>query len=387
MSDHKYRFWARLNQTVLAVAVLAVSTGVLADDHRPFLDRFDAVNLIASTVPGNGDVNPYGIAVVPESVGSLKSGDILISNFNNANNLQGTGRTIVQVSRKGKVTLFADIDPIALAGQCPGGVGLTTALTVLRRGWVIVGSLPTANGMSPTAAAGCLIVLNSHGQVVETFSGGGINGPWDMTSLDQNERAWLFVTNVLNGDVTVGPPHKVSEGTVLRIALEVPEQGEGMPALGSTTEIGSGFAETADPNALVIGPTGVGLAEDGTLYVADTLDSRIAAIPHAVTRQTTAFTGVDVSSNGALNGPLGLAIAPNGHIITANAGDGNLVETAPTGSQVAVKTVETATGAGSLFGIAIVRGGRGVYFVDDGDNTLKVLNEEDTPEGDDQGSD
>jgi hypothetical protein len=387
MSDHKYRFWARLNRTVLAVAVLALSTSVIADDQRPFLDRFDAVNLIASTVPGNGDVNPYGIAVVPESVGSLKSGDILISNFNNSNNLQGTGSTIVRVSRRGKVTLFAEIDPIALAGQCPGGVGLTTALTVLRRGWVIVGSLPTTNGMSPTAGAGCLIVLNSHGQVVETFFGGGINGPWDMTSLDENERAWLFVTNVLNGDVTVGPPHKVSEGTVLRIALEVPEQGEGMPALGSTTEIGSGFAETADPNALVIGPTGVGLAEDGTLYVADTLNSRIAAIPHAVTRQTTAFTGVDVSSNGALNGPLGLAIAPNGHIITANAGDGNLVETAPTGSQVAVKTVETATGAGSLFGIAIVRGGRGVYFVDDGDNTLKVFADEGTPEGDDQGND
>jgi hypothetical protein len=157
--------------------------------------------------------------------------------------------------------------------------------------------------------------------------------------------------------------------------------------LGPTTEIGSGFAETADPNALIIGPTGVGLADDGTLYVADTLNSRIAAIPRALTRQTTAFTGVEVSSNGALNGPLGLAIAPNGHIITANAGDGNLVETAPSGSQVAVKTVETATGAGSLFGIAIVRDGRGVYFVDDGDNTVKVIEEEDTPEGDGEDND
>ena len=391
MSDRKCSFWACLAHTILAVAVLTVSEGVLADDQRhdqrPFLDRFDAVNLIASTVPGNGDVNPYGIVVVSESVGSLKSGDILISNFNNANNLQGTGTTIVQVSRSGEVSLFAEIDPNTLAGQCPGGVGLTTALTVLRRGWVIVGSLPTTNGMSPTAGAGCLIVLNSDGQVVETFSGGGINGPWDMTSLDDKDRAWLFVTNVLNGNVTVGPPHKVNEGTVLRIELQVPKQGQGMPALGPTTEIGSGFAETADPNALIIGPTGVGLADDGTLYVADTLNSRIAAIPRALTRQTTAFIGVEVSSNGALNGPLGLAIAPNGHIITANAGDGNLVETAPSGSQVAVKTVETATGAGSLFGIAIERDGRGVYFVDDGDNTVKVIEEEDTPEGDGEDND
>jgi hypothetical protein len=351
------------------------------------LDRFDTVNLVASTVPANGDVNPYGIVVVPRSVGLLKRGHVLISNFNNSANLQGLGTTIVQVSPDGTLTLFAQIDPSTLPGQCPGGVGLTTALAVLQRGWVIVGSLPTSDGMSATAGAGCLIVLNSAGHVVETFHGRGINGPWDMTSLDEDERAWLFVTNVLNGDVTMGPPHVVDQGTVLRIALEVPEQGEGIPALGPTTMIGSGFAETADPMALVIGPTGVGLAEDGTLYIADTLNNRIAAIPHALTRKTTAFTGVDVSLNGALNAPLGLTIAPNGHIITANGGDGDLVETTPAGSQVAVKAVETATGAGSLFGIAIVPGGHGVYFVDDGDNTVKVLESKDAPEGDDEGND
>jgi hypothetical protein len=371
----------------LAIVAFASATGVLADGNRPFLDRFDTVNLVASTVPANGDVNPYGIVVVPRSVGLLKRGHVLISNFNNSANLQGLGTTIVQVSPDGTLTLFAQIDPSTLPGQCPGGVGLTTALAVLQRGWVIVGSLPTSDGMSATAGAGCLIVLNSAGHVVETFHGRGINGPWDMTSLDEDERAWLFVTNVLNGDVTMGPPHVVDQGTVLRIALEVPEQGEGIPALGPTTMIGSGFAETADPMALVIGPTGVGLAEDGTLYIADTLNNRIAAIPHALTRKTTAFTGVDVSLNGALNAPLGLTIAPNGHIITANGGDGDLVETTPAGSQVAVKAVETATGAGSLFGIAIVPGGHGVYFVDDGDNTVKVLESKDAPEGDDEGND
>jgi hypothetical protein len=385
MTPFRSRLSANLCLIPLAIASLASTTSVLAEDHRAFLDRFDNVNLIASTVPANGDVNPYGIAVVPRSVGSLKRGNVLISNFNNSDNLQGTGTTIVQVGPDGTPTLFAQIDSSAVA--CAGGVGLTTALTVLRRGWVIVGSLPTSDGKSATAGAGCLIVLDSAGHVVETFQGGGINGPWDMTSLDEEDHAWLFVTNVLNGDVTVGPPHQVSEGTVLRIGLRVPKQGEGMPALGQTTEIGSGFAETADPNALVIGPTGVGLADDGTLYVADTLNNRIAAIPHALTRQTTAFTGVDVSFNGALNGPLGLAIAPDGHIITANAGDGNLVETTPAGSQIAVKTVETATGAGSLFGIAIVPGGHGVYFVDDGDNTLKVFESKETPEGDDEGND
>jgi hypothetical protein len=386
MSPFRSCLFANLCSTALTVVTLASSPSALADDQRPFLDRFDNVNLIASTVPANGDVNPYGIVVVPRSEGLLKRGNILVSNFNNGMNLQGTGTTIVQVSPGGTLTLFAQIDPSTVAG-CPGGVGLTTALTVLQRGWVIVGSLPTSDGSSSTAGAGCLIVLNSAGNVVETFQGGGINGPWDMTSLDEGDHAWLFVTNVLNGDVTVGPDHTVNEGTILRIALKVPKQGEGMPAMGPTTQIGSGFAEKADPNALVIGPTGVGLAEDGTLYVADTLNNRIVAIPRALTRQSTASTGLDVSVNGALNGPLGLTIAPSGHIITANAGDGNIVETTPSGLQIAVKTVETATGAGSLFGITIARGGRGVYFVDDGDNTVKVFDSADMPKGDDDGHD
>jgi hypothetical protein len=391
MRRHRSHVSARLTIALLALASLTLSGTSLAD--QPFLDRFDTVRQIASTVPANGDVNPYGVAVVPRTVGMLKRGNVLVSNFNNDVNLpagqQGTGKTIVQISPDGSVSPFVQIDPASVAGDCPGGVGLTTALVVLRRGWVIVGSLPTTDGTSATMSPGCLIVLDSQGHVVETFHGGGISGPWDMTALDAESRAWLFVTNVLNGNVATGSPPAIDQGTVLRIPLQVPNQGEGMPTAGPMTVIGSGFPETADPAALVIGPTGVGLADDGTLYVADTFDNQIVAIPNALTRRTTAFTGVTVTMNGALMNPLGLTIAPNGHIITANAGDGNLVETTPRGQQVAVKTVDTVTGAGSLFGLAIVPDGEGVYFVDDGDNTLKVFesskdqNENDGDDGDD----
>jgi hypothetical protein len=371
MCRHHSNVLARLALALLALVAVSLP-GICLADGRPFLDRFDMVNTLNSTVPANGDVNPYGVAVVPRSIGLLNRGQILVSNFNNSNNKQGTGATIVQISSDGSVSLFAQIDPASIADACPGGVGLTTALAVLRRGWVIVGNLPTDDGNLTSMSGGCLIVLNSQGQVVETFQGGGINGPWDMTAKDEDDHAWLFVTNVLNGDVANDSPPPILEGTVLRIPLLVPKQGEGTPTAGPMTVIGSGFPETADPAALVIGPTGVGLVEDGTLYVADTFKSQIVAIHDALTRNTTAFTGMTVSFGGALNGPLGLAIAPNGHIITANAGDGNLVETTPGGAQVAVKTVDTATGAGSLFGLAIVPG-EGVYFVDDGDNTLKIL--------------
>ena len=221
--------------------------------------------------------------VVPKTIGNLVKGDALVSNFNNDVNLpageQGRGSTIVEISPSSKtLTLFAQIDPNKLHGPCPGGVGLTTALVVLKRGWVIVGSLPTKDGTSATMKAGCLIVLNSQGEVVETFSGDGINGPWDMTVLDRDNKASLFVTNVLNGTVAASP-NVVNKGTVLRIELQVPEQGDRNPKILSTTTIGSGFSERTDPSALVVGPTGVGLASDGTLYVADTVNSRISAIP------------------------------------------------------------------------------------------------------------
>ena len=90
MSLFRSRVSAGLCSTALAIAALVSASGVVADDGRPFLDRFDSVNLVASTVPVNGDVNPYGMAVVPRSVGLLKRGHILISNFNNSANSQGT---------------------------------------------------------------------------------------------------------------------------------------------------------------------------------------------------------------------------------------------------------------------------------------------------------
>src|SRR5579864_5833905 len=115
--------------------------------------RSQTVTTISSTIPSNGDINPYGIFRVPRSVGRLVRGNLLISNFNASSNLQGTGTTLVQISPQGNFSLFAQIDPNNLPGPCIGGVGLTTALVVLRSGWVIVGSLPTTDGMPDTAQA------------------------------------------------------------------------------------------------------------------------------------------------------------------------------------------------------------------------------------------
>ena len=363
---------ATIAAIVTATAGLLAGSGMLAGAAHAstgFTGPLNTITTLASTVPGNGDVNPYGVAVVPRGTGDLHRGSVLVSNFNNSNNLQGTGTTIVQVSPGGKASLFAQITP-KLAG-CPGGVGLTTALTVLRSGWVIVGSLPTTDGTSGTIGNGCLIVLDSHGVVRETFAGHGINGPWDMTALDLGGVAELFVTNVLNGTVAAGGK-TVNGGTVLRLFITTGTRGE--PRLLNVTQIGSGFGEHTDPAALVIGPTGVGLGRNGTLYVADTVASRIAAIPDAVFRFSDDGTGRTVTQGGHLTGDLGLAVAPGGDILTVNAGDGNLVETTPGGQQVAVKTLDTNNGgAGNLFGLAVKPDADAVYFVDDFTNTLNLL--------------
>jgi hypothetical protein len=120
---------------------------------------------------------------VPTSIGRLQPGDLFVSNFNNKANAQGTGTTIDQLTTSGKNALFATIDAHALHGKCPGGVGLTTALNVLPGGYVVVGSLPTSNGMSATAQAGCLIVLDSQGRTIGTIAGRQIQGPWDMPAV------------------------------------------------------------------------------------------------------------------------------------------------------------------------------------------------------------
>jgi sugar lactone lactonase YvrE len=154
-----------------------------------------------------------------------------------------------------------------------------------------------------------------------------------------------------------------------------------MPMIESMTVIGSGFAEKTDPAALVIGPTGVALGrnsddDDGqVLYVADSINNRIAAIPNPAKRDTSAGRGITISKGGALNDPLGLTVLPNGNIVTANGDDGFIVVTTPSGQQISKALLDssgTPPGAGALFGLVFVPG-QGLYYVDDATNTLNLF--------------
>jgi hypothetical protein len=364
----------RLALFSLPMIVLAAAALPALALSGAFIGHLSKVRTLAPTAPkkgsAKGDINPYGVAVVPRSMGKLVKGDVLISNFNNRQNQQGTGSSITEISPKGKLRVFAVV-PRPTSAKA---VGLTTALVALKSGYVVVGSLPAPGGMSSNATAGALTILNSKGRVVKTIKGGDINGPWDMTAVDHGKHAVLFVTNVLNGTVAA-KGKDVKRGTVVRIGLKITSGHT--PRVTSNHVIADGFTEHTDPNALVVGPTGVGLA-GGTLYVADSANNRVAAVPDALTRSSKlGHGGNTLTRGGKLNDPLGLTITPTGSVLIANGGDGRIVEVTPGGRRPVAKTL-VPNGAGDLFGLAVAPGGKGLYFVDDAGsgpaaNSLRLL--------------
>jgi hypothetical protein len=271
--------------------------------------------------------------------------------------------------------VFADL--AGANSACPGGVGLTTAMVQLKTGWVIVGSLPSANGQIATAGAGCLIVLSPAGKLAGTISGSYIDGPWDETVSDSGSTATLFVANTLFGITPASSDTTdVDKGDVVRLTLA--DSKTAAPKVTAEAVVGSGFPERPDASAFVKGPTGLALGRTGTLYVASTLGNEVAAIPDALTRGTSDGTGSALSKGGQLADPLGLALAPDGDLLAANSVNGKIVEITPAGRQVGEYYADDDIGQeppgnGDLFDVAINQAGTGVLFVNDGTNVLQLL--------------
>ena len=329
-----------------------------------FLSHLGFPNVISSTVPANGDVNPYGVAFVPQNIaggGKLIAGDVLVSNFNTSGNAQGTGTTIVEINpNTGKQTTFF---------QGPTGLGLTTALGVLPEGFVLVGNAPTGGG-STINGPGSLLILDKNGHVVDTLkSSVFLDGPWDLAIDQHGSVADVFVSNVLNG-------------TVSRLVLSVPSSGDNVKVLGESI-IASGYGVAPNSAALIVGPTGLAFNQaTDTLYVASTDDNAIYSIANA---ETTPFhVGKEklVFANSHLRGPLALAFAPNGDLLTANGDAVNadpnnvenseIVEFTPQGQYVTEYEINPA--AGGAFGLAVQTIGDQVTFaaVNDVTNQLEI---------------
>jgi hypothetical protein len=337
--------------TLLAIASMLM-TGAMSAQTTSLFPLQRPITLAAPA--GNGDVNPYGIAYVPKGMvagptSKVSSGDILISNFNNAANVAGTGTTITRVTPQGALSNFFTATP---------GHGLTNGLVILQNGMVIVGSLPTNNG---APQSGSILFMNRRGQGVPLTVNGGtqggngpgvgeltntllngasrsgpflspIQGPWSMALDDGGSGfAKLYVSMVLSG-------------TIVRFDLAY-DSDDANVAIVAVTQIASGYTHKPDTAGLVLGPAGLyhfvkvdansGYRHDD-LYVANSADNTI----YMVTDAGWITQGVTGSAMGTiinvvemipdpnhpggtlpvnpLHGPLGLTLAPNGHLLVAN---------------------------------------------------------------------
>lgn len=337
------------------LGALILATGAAwAAGPAPYLP---APPQVVSTAPANGDINPYGVAFVPPGFpgSTANPGDVLVSNFNNNQNLQGTGTTIVRVPIGGTASLF-------FQGTPP--LGLTTALVALKAGVVIVGNMPTLDGTCATVQAGSILVIDANGKLLQTLASPMIDGPWDATVIDQGSRAELFVSNVLNG-------------TVVRFNLAVASTGV---TIASATQIASGYQHRCDPAALVVGPTGLVFdAHTDNLFVASTEDNAVFRIPSASSTSHDNGTGTLVYSDAVhLHGPLAMAAAPNRDLLVSNSDvinqDPNqpseIVEFTKSGQFVSQLSVDP--NLGGSFGLAVDTAGNVSHFAAVDDNAANM---------------
>jgi hypothetical protein len=346
--------------TAALLALLLPGRPVHADGDfmRPFLP------LQVSTVPSNGDQNPYGLAFVPPDFpfgGGLKPAEMLISNFNDTS-LQGRGSTIITIDpRSGKTGLF-------FQGTPP--IGFTNALGLVHAGLVFAGSVPTTDGTSNTAKSGGLYVLDGRGHIVTNLGIHDlINGPWGLAINDQGPSAQLFVSNVF-------------DGTITRLDLTFDHGGI---SVRDAVRIGSGYGFGPDMAAVVVGPAG--LAYDtfrDTLFVASEMDDTIFALHGAGKTQSNLGTGTVVYQDAAhLHGPLGLIFAPNGDLLVANADPAvsqdpsepsEIVEFTRNGRFVRQYSVDPNLGSAFALGIEGHDDAEVFAYVDDFLSTCTILN-------------
>lgn len=352
---------ARAFAIAMAVAFLPARLSMAdPDDFQQQILPFPI--LTESTIPiTNGDVNPYGVAIVPNGFpagGLLNPGDLLVSNFNDAQNFQGTGTTIIKVAPGGQTSLF-------FPGTAP--LGLSTGLAVLKAGFVLVANCPTTGGATPMAEPGSLLLIDSNGYLVNTFISPMIQGPWDFTVQDDGNSVKVFVSNVLTGTVS---------------RLDLVEGGANF-SMKSAAVIASGYIHRPDPATFEVGPTGLAYdAQRDILYVASTGDNEVFAVRDAgQARQSVGLGQLIYLDPVHLHGALAMVLAPNGHLLVSNSDGINpdpdqpseIVEFTVHGEFIGQLSVDP--NEGGAFGLNIVKVGDDVVrfaAVDDNANTITL---------------
>jgi hypothetical protein len=336
--------------------LIFVSTAAAAPPSTPF---FPPAQQTVSTSPGNGDLNPYGVAFAPLSLRTgytLQPGDLLVSNFNNSANLSGLGHTIVLI-RAGVQSLFYSA-PIS------DTVGWSGALGILSNGIVVAGNTPTTDGTPATLQAGSLFFISPNGVLLSQYvNPSTVNGPWGLAIAQKDEdRASLFVSNV-------------EAGTITRFDLALAQNPPGFSILHTYT-IASGYSFATNPGPIAVGVSGLAYSwEKNLLYVASSNDNAVYTIPNALEATSSSGKGTLLFSDLThLHGPVNMLIAPNGDLIISNSDGTNgdpsqpseIGEFTPTGAFVAQFSVDPSQGGS--FGIGLIEAGNGIAFAAVDDN-------------------
>lgn len=331
------------------------------DDNGSDLRRLDGIQTIGSAVdPLNGDQNPYGLDVAKADASKIERGDLVVCNFNNAANVQGTGTTIIALHPQ--------------LGSTPQRIAQSSTLL----GCTELALAPDDTIWASAFAANDNPILGSDGSLLTTLPGGPWHGPFGQT----------FSPHHGPFGVAAFYESNAADGSIVRININ--------PGPKFTFDvIASGFAVNHGVPGSILGPSGLQYdkAHD-RLYIVDGADNTLVAFRHVSTIPAggivvsgTTFSGPFrhrarlVFSGPPLNGPISTALMPDGHLVVGNtldpAGKNLMVEITPRGHVLAIKNVDTGA-AGALFGMVATGqpdefDGTRLWFDDDNDNTVKVL--------------
>lgn len=332
-----------------------LATDSLTTDQVSILKGTTAVTIGSTVDPINGAVNPYGLAIAPESSGTIQRGDLVVCNFNDNANVQGTGESIIALSPQAGSQPRAISESSSLLG--------CNALTVVDDDAIWTADFASQNVLDVSAS----------GAIEQTLMGSPFANPFGMIAVSQSDRTVLYATDATNG-------------TVIRITS----------GFGSvhTDVIASGFAVNGGAPGSILGPSGLAYhAQHDRLYVVDGTNNTVVALRHVSTIPAggvvvngggTTFGGPFhhrarlVYSGAPLNGPISSALLPNGNLAVGNTLDPNgsnlIVELTPNGKVLDVDNVDTGA-SGAIFGMVAsgTRGATNLYFNDDNANAVVLL--------------
>ncbi len=314
--------------------------------------------VIGSTIsPKLHQLNPYGLTVAPSTYGDFKAGDLVVCNFNNNKNVQGTGYTIVTLH------------------PTPGSTPHLFSTDKLLRGCdalaLTAGDVPFTADFS----ANNMLFLTDVGKLVEELKGKPFNRPFGVVyAQPASWDASLYESNA-------------GDGTIVRVNI-------GFSQI-TYDVIATGFAINHGKPGSILGPSGLAYNPVGDiLYIVDGKNntvvsfSNVSVIPKdaiKVGKDGKTFTGPSAHSahlvfaGTPLNAPISSALLYNGNLVVGNtgnpAGQNIMVELSPDGKVLATRNVDKGA-AGAIFGMVATGTSTSttkLYFNDDNANNLQVL--------------